>query len=244
MTPSTTPDRDVAAQRRRDPLAVAALLVALIALASSLVGQAPAERAPAKAGAGKGLSQKLAGLKVRCPISNAVRFGTWCLEASPHTIPAEDVGKNDYFYAAQTCAREGGWLPSAAQLIGAAPKAALQSTLDDDPATSGAEEFPEARRGIKDKREMTADLFTVTAGSDAAGSEGVTPSSRGNGAQGEPDPVPAPANPVPEGLDYVTVYDNHNQGGFAGGEPVGKAETFRCAYAVSFQGKPKASEGN
>ena len=53
-----------------------------------------------------------------------------------------------------------------------------------------------------------------------------------------------PANPVPETLDYVTVYDNHNHGGFAGGEPVGKAETFRCAYAVSFQGKPKASKGN
>lgn len=239
----STPTRSTATPRRRDPLAVAALLVALVALVSSLAGSAPGEQAPS-AGAAKSLAKKLATLKVRCPITNAIQFGTWCLEASPHTIPPADVGKNDYFYAAQTCAREGGWLPTAAQLIGAAPKAALQSTLDDSPATSGTEEFPDAVRGIKDKREMSADLFTVTAGSDAAGSEGVTPGARGNGAQGEPDPVPAPANPVPEGLDYVTVYDNHNIGGFAGGEPVGKAETFRCAYAVAFQGKPRASKGN
>lgn len=241
----STPTSTTAAPRRRDPLAVAALLVALLALVFSLVGQAPAERAPARTSAkAGGLSRQLAKLTVRCPITNAIKFGTWCLEASPHTIPPEDVGKNDYFYAAQTCAKEGGWLPSAAQLIGAAPKAALQSTIDDDPAGSGTEEFPEAVRGIKDKREMTGDLFTVTAGFDAAGSEGVTPGSRGVGGQGEPDPVPTPANPTPDTLGYITVYDNHNHGGFAGGEPVGKAETFRCAYAVSFQGKPKASKGN
>ena len=70
---------------------------------------------------------------------------------------------------------------------------------------------------------MSSDLFTTTAGSEAAGSEGVTAGSRGNASQGEPDPVPLPANPVPDTLDYVTVYDNHNRGGFAGGAPVGKA---------------------
>jgi hypothetical protein len=242
----SSPITPTAAPRGRDPLAVAALLVALLALVFSFVGQAPAERQPhkAKSGGGKSVGKLTAKLKVRCPIANAISFGSWCLEAAPHTIPAEDVGQNDYFYAAQTCAKEGGWLPTAAQLIGAAPKAALASTIDDNPATSGAEEFPDPSRGIKDKREMSSDLFTVTAGSDAAGSEGVTAGSRGNGAQGEPDPVPMPANPTPETLDYVTVYDNHNQGGFAGGEPVGKAETFRCAYATGSQGKPKLSKGN
>lgn len=232
--------------RGRDPLALAALVVALVALVSSLAGPAPAEQAPrAKAGASaKTLEKKLAKLRVQCPVKPAINFGSWCLEAGPHPIPAADVGANDYFYATQTCAREGGWLPTAAQLIGAAPKAALQSTIDDDPATSGAEEFPDKTRGIKDKREMTSDLFTVTAGSEAAGSEGVTPGSKGNAAQGEPDPVPVPANPVPETLNYVTVYDNHNQGGFAGGEPVGKAETFRCAYATGSQRKPKVIKGS
>lgn len=231
------------ALRGRDPLAIAALIVALFALVSSFSGSAPAERAPARKG-GKSLTAKLSNLKVHCPVSNAVSFGSWCLEASPHAIPAQDVGKNDYFYAAQTCAREGGWLPTAAQLIGAAPRAALASTIDDNPASSGAEEFPDPIRGIKDKREMSSDLFTTTAGSDAAGSEGVTAGSRGNGTQGEPDPVPMPANPVPETLDYVTVYDNHNQGGFAGGAPVGRAESFRCAYATGSQGKPKVSKGS
>ena len=227
--------------RHGDPVSYAALLVALVALVSSLGGQAPAKRG-AQAGKAGNLGKKLAKLKVQCPISNAVNFGSWCLESTPHAIPATDVGKNNYFYAAQTCAREGGWLPTAAQLIGAAPKAPLQSTIDDDPGTSGAEESPAANRGILDKREMSSDLFTTTAGADAAGSEGVSAGARGNTSTGEPDPTPAPANPNPETLDYVTVYDNHNLGGFAGGAPVGKPESFRCAYATGSQKRPKVSK--
>jgi hypothetical protein len=69
---------------------------------------------------------------------------------------------------AAQCVEEGGWLPSAAQLIGAAPRAKLQSTIDDNPVTSGAEEFPDPKYGIKDHREMSGDLFTVSAGSSAA----------------------------------------------------------------------------
>jgi hypothetical protein len=42
--------------------------------------------------------------------------------------------------------------------------------------------------------------------------------------------VPLPADPAPESLQYVTVYDNHDKGGFAGSEPVSKAETFRCGF--------------
>ncbi len=234
-----TPSRS--ARGGRDPIAYAALLLALLALVFSMRGDSPA-RGVAQRGSGKGVAKKLAKLKVQCPISPAVNFGSWCLEASPHPIPAADVGKNDYFYAAQTCAREGGWLPSAAQLIGAAPKAPLQSTIDDDPGSSGAEELPDPGRGIVDKREMSGDLFTTTAGSDAAGSEGVTAGSRGNTSTGEPDPTPMPANPNPETLDYVTVYDNHSHGGFAGGAPVGKPESFRCAYATGSQGHPKMAK--
>src|SRR5215813_13709388 len=140
------PPRSAALERRgRDPVSYAALLVALVALVSSLAGEAPAKPDPYARKAAN-LSKKLAQLKVRCPVANAVNFGSWCLESTPHSIPARDVGKNNYFYAAQTCAKEGGWLPSAAQLIGAAPKAPLQSTIDDNPGTSGAEESPNANR--------------------------------------------------------------------------------------------------
>ena len=82
----------------------------------------------------------------------------------------------------------------------------------------------------KDRREMSATLTTTAAGSRAAGSQGVTDGSRGDPRAGEPDPVPQPANPAPETLQYVTVYDNKNQGGFAGSKPVGQAELFRCAF--------------
>ncbi len=247
----------------RDPyprlLSSAALLVALVALVFSMGGLAPAKKGAA---GGKVVylgkngkipakylpivktarsAKKLGGatrekLSVNCPIPNAIDLGTWCLESGPYPIPPKDTGKNDYLYATQACVKVGGWLPSAAQLIGAAPRAKLQSTIDDSILTSGAEEFPDAKNGIRDKREMSGDLTTTASGSRSAGSQGVTVGSKGNGNLGEPDPVPMPADPLPETLNYVTVYDNHNIGGFAGGAPVGKAETFRCAYAKGSQG--------
>jgi hypothetical protein len=250
----------VSSNARRDPvpriLSAAALAVSIVALVSSMGGLAPAAKTPAghrqtaakqaaekkKAAAKKQaatLNKRFNKVTARCPISAAIDLGSWCLESSTFKVPTAEAGQNDYFYAAQKCVKEGGWLPTAAQLIGAAPEVALKSTIDDDPGTSGASEFPEAANGIKDEREMTSDLFTTGAGSRAAGSEGVTAGSKGVGNLGEPNPVPVPAEPSPETLDYVTVYDNHNMGGFAGGEPVGKAENFRCAYAKGYQGKPR-----
>jgi hypothetical protein len=246
----------VSSSSRRDPvprlLSAAALVVSIIALVSSLGGLAPAAKttpAQQKRAAhqrqvtarkqNEALNKRIGKLSASCPISGAIDLGSWCLEGSNFKVPANETGQNDYFYATQKCVKEGGWLPTAAQLIGAAPEAALKSTLDDDPGTSGASEFPEAANGIKDEREMTSDLFTTAAGSRAAGSEGVTAGAKGVGNLGEPDPVPLPAEPSPETLDYVTVFDNHNLGGFAGGEAVGKAENFRCAYAKGYQGKPR-----
>jgi hypothetical protein len=52
---------------------------------------------------------------------------------------------------------------------------------------------------------MSADLTTTASGGRSAGSEGVTVGSKGNGNLGEPDPVPMPADPLPETLNYVTV---------------------------------------
>jgi hypothetical protein len=250
----------VSSSRRPDPvprlLSAAALVVSVVALVSSLGGLAPAAKttheqqtATAKEATKKkqnatkkqaaSLNKRFAKVTATCPISAAIDLGSWCLESSTFKVPASETGQNNYVYAAQKCVSEGGWLPTAAQLIGAAPVAALKSTTDDDPGTSGASEFPEAANGIKDEREMTSDLFTTSAGSRAAGSEGVTAGSKGNGNLGEPDPIPVPAEPLPETLDYVTVFDNHNLGGFAGGAPVGKPENFRCAYAKGYQGKPR-----
>ena len=248
---------------RPDPvpriLSAAALLVAIAALIFSMNGMAPAANHPTtgKAQAEKkhkqeqkkkhrahkeqmaSLKKKFGNLAANCPVSGAIDVGSWCLEGSTFKVPASETGQNNYFYAAQKCVKEGGWLPTAAQLIGAAPVAALKSTIDDDPGTSGASEFPDAAAGIKDEREMTSDLFTTGVGARAAGSEGVSAGSKGVGNIGEPNPVPIPAEPSPETLDYITVYDNHNLGGFAGGSPVGKAENFRCAYAKGYQGKPR-----
>ena len=77
---------------------------------------------------------------------------------------------------------------------------------------------------------MSATLTTTASGGRAAGSMGISDVSRGDPKAGEPDPIPLPADPSPETLQYVTVYDNGNRGGFAGGKPVGQPENFRCAF--------------
>ena len=77
---------------------------------------------------------------------------------------------------------------------------------------------------------MSSTLVTTAAGSSAAGSEGVTEGAKGDPKQGEPDPTPFPANPTPDTLQYVTVYDDHDKGGFSGSKPITQPEAFRCAF--------------
>jgi hypothetical protein len=155
-------------------------------------------------------------------------MGTWCLMILPYPLDAADAGKNNYFYATQKCVALGGYLPTAAQLIGAAGKVQLASVIGDDDTKAWIDEVPSD--GLKDRREMSATLITTSAGSSAAGSEGVSDGSTGDPRTGEPAPVPVPGNSTPSTLQYVTVFDNHDQGGFAGAKPVTAPESFRCAF--------------
>jgi hypothetical protein len=151
-------------------------------------------------------------LEPRCP-ANTADLGTWCLEKHLYPVPKEDAGKNSYFWASQKCAQQGGFLPLASELLGAVKDVELAG----GPATPG-------------QREMSSTLITTQAGSDAAGSEGVSEKSTGNKNTGEPQPIPLPAVPEPETAQYVTVFSNSGHGGLAGGEPIKDAENFRCAY--------------
>jgi hypothetical protein len=177
-------------------------------------------------------AQKLAGksltaVEPSCPPST-VDLGTWCLDTSPYPLTNAQAGQNNYFFASQACAKQGGYLPTAAQLIGAAGSVKLESTIHDNPDTATINQDPSV--GLKDQREMSATLVTTAAGSDAAGSEGVSVGSTGDPRTGEPAPVPLPAVPAPSTLQYVTVYSNGQKGGFAGSEPVSQPENFRCAF--------------
>jgi hypothetical protein len=116
----------------------------------------------------------------------------------------------------------------------------LESTIHDSPLTATIQQDPSV--GLKDQREMSATLVTTAAGSDAAGSEGVSVGSLGNPRTGEPNPVPMPAVPEPETLQYATVYSNGTKGGFAGSEPVSQPENFRCAFN-KIPGANTAEEG-
>jgi hypothetical protein len=169
-------------------------------------------------------AEQLAGT---CPPAT-VDLGTWCLDSAPYPLTNADAGKNNYFWASKACEAEGGWLPSASQLIGAAGRVKLESTIHDSPLTATVDLDPS--RGLKDEREMSSTLTTTEAGSAASGSEGVSEGATGNPRQGQPAPIPVRSNPVPGSLQYVTVYDNENQGGFAGSEPVKEPQNFRCAF--------------
>ncbi len=157
-----------------------------------------------------------------------VKIGTVCMMTNPYPLEKSEIGKNDYFFASQKCASLGGYLPTAAQLIGAAKRVKLAGRVDDNEVTASTD--VDATDGLKDKREMSATLTTTTSGGRAAGSIGVSDVSRGDPKSGEPDPIPLPADPAPETLQYLTVYDNGNRGGFAGGKPVNQPENFRCAF--------------
>lgn len=177
--------------------------------------------------------KKPASYKDRCS-PQTVKIGTVCMMSSPYPLDNTEVGKSDYFFATQKCADFGGYLPTAAQLIGAAPYVKLASRLDDNEVTASIDLDP--NDGLKDRREMSATLTTTASGGRAAGSLGVSEGARGDPNAGEPDPVPMPANPSPETLQYVMVFDNGDRGGFAGAEPVGAPNLFRCAFNLA-QGK-------
>jgi hypothetical protein len=162
-----------------------------------------------------------------CPPAT-VDLGSWCLDTAPFPVSNAQAGKNDYIFASKACVAEGGWLPTAAQLLGAANRVKLESTIHDSQLTATIPLDPS--RGLKDQREMSSTLITTEAGSAAAGSEGVSEGSTGNPRQGQSNPIPLPANPLPESLQYVTVYSNGTKGGFAGAEPVTSPENFRCAF--------------
>jgi hypothetical protein len=171
--------------------------------------------------------KKLAALEPSCP-GTTVNIGTWCLMTSPYPLTNAQAGQNNYFWASQACVKLGGYLPTAAQLIGAAARVKLESTIHDSQLTATIQLDPSV--GLHDQREMSATLVTTAAGSDAAGSEGVSVGSTGDPRTGEPNPVPLPAVPAPSTLQYVTVYSNGTKGGFAGSEPVSQPENFRCAF--------------
>ena len=169
-------------------------------------------------------AEELAGT---CP-PDTVDLGTWCLDSAPYPLTNAQAGENSFIWASKACEAQGGWLPSASELVGAAERVKLESTIHDNPDTATVNLDPS--RGLKDEREMSSTLITTEAGSAAAGSEGVSEGATGDPRQGGGNPIPVAANPLPESLQYVTVYDNGNQGGFAGSEPVKEAQNFRCAF--------------
>jgi hypothetical protein len=162
-----------------------------------------------------------------CPPAT-VDLGTWCLDTAPYPLTKADAGKNDFIWASKACEAEGGWLPSASELVGAADRVKLESTIHDNPDDATVNQDPS--RGLKDEREMSSTLVTTEAGSAAAGSEGVSEGATGDPRQGQANPLQLNANPLPESLQYVTVYDNANNAGFAGSQPVSESQNFRCAF--------------
>ena len=187
----------------------------------------PASAIPTVRDASKVGGKSATQLEGTCP-PQTVDLGSWCLDTAPYPVTNADAGKNNYIWASKACVAEGGWLPTAAQLLGAADRVKLESTIHDSQLTATIPLDPS--RGLKDQREMSSTLVTTEAGSAAAGFEGVSEGATGNPRQGQANPVPLPANPLPESLQYVTVYSNGQKGGFAGSEPVIDPESFRCAF--------------
>lgn len=165
-----------------------------------------------------------AGSDTGCP-GGTTDLGTYCLSALQ---TANGSPTADYFTAARTCSTQGGTIPTADQLIGAADRVKLAGRIDDDPSVAIID--TDNGRGRHDLREMSSTLVTTRSGSSAAGTLGVSQGAKGDPAKGEPDPAPEPADTAPSSLQYVTVVANHGKGGFAGSVPVGDPTRFRCVF--------------
>ena len=100
------------------------------------------------------------------------------------------MGKNNFIWASKKCEEVGGWLPSAAELLGAAEHIKLESTIHDSQLTATINLDP--TRGLKDEREMSSTLVTTEAGSEAAGFEGVSEGATGDPRQGQANPIRCP----------------------------------------------------
>lgn len=201
-------------------------------------GKFPASAIPTVRNASKVDGKTPEQLAGTCP-ALTVDIGTWCLDSAPYPLTKAQTGENDFIWASKACEAEGGWLPSASELLGAAARVKLESTINDSQDTATINLDPS--RGLKDEREMSSTLITTEAGSAAAGFEGVTEGATGDPRQGQANPIPLPADSEPESLQYVTVYDNKQKGGFAGSQSVYEPENFRCAFAPSpgAQSKPE-----
>jgi hypothetical protein len=190
----------------------------------------PASAIPTVNNASRIAGKTAAQLTGTCPPAS-VDLGTWCLESAPYPLTNKQIGQNNYIFANTACEAEGGWLPSAGELVGAAARGRLESSIHG--LAESARVALDPSRGLLDQREMSSTLVTTAAGAAAAGSEGVSEGATGNPRQGQANPTPLPANPLPQTLQYVTVYSNGQKGGFAGSEPVGQPENFRCGYNKS-----------
>jgi hypothetical protein len=122
-------------------------------------------------------------VKVGCR-AGTVDLGTWCMDATPRGVAT-------LAEASQACVRAGGRLPSAAQLIGAAPKLRLGSRADDRPERAQLD----PRR---DLREMSSTVVTSSTGSAAAGGFGnpAPKTRRGPQRHSRALPLRVPAAPV------------------------------------------------
>ena len=82
-----------------------------------------------------------ADLEGTCP-PDTVSLGSWCMETAPFPLTNADVGKNNFVWASKKCEEEGGWLPSASELLGAAARVRLESTIHDSLLTATVDEDP------------------------------------------------------------------------------------------------------
>ncbi len=198
----------------------------------------PASAIPTVKNASRVGGKTAAELAGSCPAAT-VDIGTYCMDSASYPLTKADTGLNNFMWASKACAVEGGWLPSASELIGAAARVKLEGRPNESEDTATVDLDPS--RGLKAEREMSSTLVTTEAGSAAAGFEGTEEGETGNPRQGQPNPPVLPANTLPESLQYVTVFSNKQQGGFAGSEPVSTAENFRCAFAPTpgAQSKPE-----
>ena len=179
--------------------------------------------------------KSLRDLTARCAPDN-VDFGTWCLMNAPYGVTNREVGRNNYFFATQKCVDLGGYLPTAGQLVGAAPRIKLASTIDDSQLTASID--LDRTDGLKDRREMSSTLVTIAAGVVRGRLPGSQRGIARRPPRGRAGPGAAPGEPEPGDAAVRDGLRQPRQGRLRGqqaGQPAG---------AVPLRVRKEAGRGN
>ena len=163
-----------------------------------------------------------------CPPARSTSArGAWT--PRPSRSPRNSSARTTSSSPARACEKEGGWLPSASELLGAAERVKLESTIHDSQLTATINLDP--TRGLKDEREMSSRWSRPKRARPRRASRASAKAPPATRARARPTRSPLPGQPAAR---IAAVRDRLQQrarrAASRARSPSTNPENFRCAF--------------